>query len=104
MDEEQGRNLLEEIMRRMSPDETTSESAAVLAAMSEVARHHPGQVLSVEPVATELVSAALRACRSPLAGASDACLWIANSIYGDPETRRWLESVWNRLLAGSECV
>ena len=57
MDEEQGRSLLEEIMRRMSPDEPTPESAAVLAAMSEVARHYPGQSLSVEPVATELVAA-----------------------------------------------
>jgi hypothetical protein len=107
MDEAQGRRLLEEIMRRMSPDEPTPESAAVLAAMSEVARLYPRQMLSVEPVATELVSAALRACGSPLAEGSDArqmCLWIANSICGNPETRRSLESLWSRLRENCDCV
>jgi len=71
------------------------------AALLEVARQYPGEVLSLDPVTIELIGASLRV-QFPVIAQREALLrrmslWIAESILGDPSARQRLAELWARL-------
>ncbi|WP_425617607.1 hypothetical protein NA78x_001288 [Anatilimnocola sp. NA78] len=68
------------------------------AALLEVARQHPGEVLSLDPVAIELMGASLRV-QFPAIAQREALvrrmsLWIAESMLADPSARQRLAELW----------
>ncbi|QDU31152.1 hypothetical protein ETAA8_63050 [Anatilimnocola aggregata] len=71
------------------------------AALLDVARQYPGESLSLDPVAIELIAASLRvqfpaiAQREPLLRRMS--LWVAESVLADPAARHRLAELWARL-------
>ena len=70
-------------------------------ALKEVARRHRGQPLSLEPVALELVKAALRPQLGALADTPGVyeklSLQVARMLIDDPIAYDRLQGFWNRL-------
>lgn len=80
---------------------TRELSPKVYAALLEVARRHPGEPLSLDPVAIELVAACLQVQMPAIAARETLSrrlyTWVASSILDDPAARQRLTELWARL-------
>jgi hypothetical protein len=98
--------LLEWVLRQTSEWYHSSEQfdAADMEALLEVGRRHRGEPLSLEPVAVELVQAALRGHFSPQADTAEVrrtiCTQIAQTLLDDPVARERLQTFWAQLVRG----
>jgi hypothetical protein len=80
---------------------TRELSPQVYVALLDVAKRHPGEPLTLDPVAIELVAACLQV-QMPAIVAREAlsrrmCTWVAGSILDDPAARQRLAELWARL-------
>ena len=80
---------------------TRELSPKVFAALLEVAKRYPGEPLSLDPIAVELVGACL-AVQMPAIAAREALsrrmyAWIASSLLEDPAAQQRLTELWARL-------
>jgi hypothetical protein len=91
--------VLEQTLARIN--EGVLFEAPDMNALKEVARRHRGQPLSLEPVAVELVQAALRPQMGSLAMTPQ--VWqqlttqVARMLVDDPTAHDRLQGFWNRL-------
>lgn len=98
-------SLLEEVLRRTleAAESLDAFEASDLKPLLEVAERHRGRPLELEPVAVDLVDAALRDYFRQGPGGMDE--WrqisrrVAETLFEDPTARERLEAFWNRLLA-----
>lgn len=101
------RMQLEQVLRQMLDrvDGPDAPPAVELQALCEVARRHPGEPLTLEPVTVELVQALLgthfQKQTASLNAWREATTQIARTLFDDPGTRRRLEKFWTRLSNGT---
>jgi hypothetical protein len=91
--------VLEQTLARINEGQLFEEPD--MNALKEVARRHRGQPLSLEPVALELVKAALRPQLGALADTPGVyeklSLQVARMLIDDPIAYDRLQGFWNRL-------
>jgi hypothetical protein len=91
--------ILERTLRRA--DQPRPQVAEELAALSEVARRYPDQVLTVQPILEELIDAILAPQLAnmslPAAGRQAMVAELARTLYDDSTSRERLEALWNSL-------
>lgn len=80
---------------------TRELSPQVFSALLEVAKRYPGEPLSLDPIAIELVGACLQV-QMPAIAAREALsrrmyTWVASSLLDDPAARHRLAELWARL-------
>lgn len=101
-------SMLDDVVAQTSERLATPQelSAAVRAALVEVARRYAGQPLTLDPAGIALVEAllsaefAIFAERPPLLARTARA--VAQSLLNDPEARLRLEHLWAQL--GEECA
>lgn len=80
---------------------TRELSPKVYVALLEVAKRHPGEPLSLDPVAIELVAACLQVQMPAIAARENLSrrmyTWVAGSLLDDPAARQRLTELWARL-------
>ncbi|WP_254509836.1 hypothetical protein [Anatilimnocola floriformis] len=98
-----GPDFLKEVMSQTVANiaSTRELSPQVFAALLEVARRYPGEPLSLDPIAIELVAACL-AVQMPMIASREALsrrmnAWIASSLLEDPAAQQRLSELWARL-------
>ena len=96
-------DFLKEVMSQTVAGITSTRelSPKVFAALLEVAKRYPGEPLSLDPIAIELVGACL-SVQMPAIAARDALsrrmyAWVASSLLDDPAARQRLAELWARL-------
>jgi hypothetical protein len=91
--------VLEQTLARINEGQLFEEPD--MNALKEVARRHRGQPFSLEPVALELVKAALKPQLGALADTPGMCdklsLQVARMLLDDPVASGRLQSFWDRL-------
>lgn len=95
--------FLQEVMSQTLAGFTSTRelSPQVFAALLDVARRYPGEPLSLDPIAIELVAACLQV-QFPAIAAREALsrrmyAWVASSVLDDPAARHRLQELWSRL-------
>jgi hypothetical protein len=95
--------FLQEVMSQtLAGISSTRElSPKVYAGLLDVARRYPGEPLSLDPIAIELVAACLQT-QFPALVRRDALsrrmyAWVASSLLEDPAARQRLAELWARL-------
>jgi hypothetical protein len=96
-------DFLKQVMSQTVAGMTSTRelSPKVFAALLEVAKRHPGEPLSLDPIAVELVAACLQvqmpaiAARETLSRRMYA--WVASSLLDDPAAQQRLSELWARL-------
>lgn len=102
-DKAHGRELLESVLRQTleHSDSGTPLDDADQEALAQVAGHHLGEPLTLEPVAVELVEAVLILHFQGLADAPafwrHVAVQVAETLLGDPVMQRRLEELWRNL-------
>ena len=101
-------DFLKEVMSQTVAGITSTRelSPKVFTALLEVAKRYPGEPLSLDPVAIELVGACL-AVQMPAIAAREALArrmfaWVASSLLEDPAARQRLAELWARLGEAAE--
>lgn len=102
-DEGAAPDFLKQVMSQTVAGMTSTRelSPKVFAALLEVAKRHPGEPLSLDPIAVELVAACLQvqlpaiAAREVLSRRMYA--WVASSLLDDPAAQQRLSELWARL-------
>ena len=95
--------MLQQVLRQTLAGMTSTRelNPQVYAALLEVAQRFPGEPLSLDPVAIELVAACLRVQFPALAARAALSrrmsLWVAESLLADPAARQRLTELWSRL-------
>jgi hypothetical protein len=96
-------DFLKQVMSQTVAGMTSSRelSPQVYAALLEVAKRYPGEPLSLDPIAIELVSASLKVQMPAIAGREALSRrmysWVASSLLDDPAARQRLAELWARL-------
>lgn len=96
-------DFLKQVMSQTVAGMTSSRelSPQVYAALLEVAKRYPGEPLSLDPIAIELVSASLKVQIPAIAGREALSrrmhAWVASSLLDDPAARQRLAELWARL-------
>ena len=96
-------DFLKEVMSQTVAGMTSTRelSPKVFSALLEVAKRYPGEPLSLDPIAIELVGACL-SVQMPAIAAREALSrrmysWVASSLLDDPVARQRLAELWARL-------
>jgi hypothetical protein len=96
-------DFLKQVMSQTVAGMTSTRelSPKVFAALLEVAKRYPGEPLSLDPIAIELVAACLQV-QMPAIAAREALsrrmyTWVASSLLDDPAARHRLAELWARL-------
>ncbi len=80
---------------------TRELSPKVFAALLEVAKRHPGEPLSLDPIAIDLVAACLQVQMPAIAARESLSrrmyTWVASSLLDDPAAQQRLSELWARL-------
>lgn len=96
-------DFLKQVMSQTVAGMTSTRelSPQVYAALLEVAKRYPGEPLSLDPIAIELVSACLKVQMPAIAGREALSrrmhAWVASSLLDDPAARQRLAELWARL-------
>lgn len=96
-------DFLKQVMSQTVAGMTSTRelSPQVFAALLAVARRYPGEPLSLDPIAVELVAACLQV-QMPAIAAREALsrrmyTWVATSLLDDPAAQQRLTELWARL-------
>lgn len=96
-------DFLKEVMSQTVAGITSTRelSPKVFTALLEVAKRHPGEPLTLDPIAIELVGACL-SVQMPAIAAREALsrrmyAWVASSLLDDPVAQQRLSELWARL-------
>jgi hypothetical protein len=96
-------DFLKQVMSQTVAGMTSTRelSPKVFAALLEVAKRYPGEPLSLDPIAIELVAACLQV-QMPAIAAREALSrrmnsWVASSLLDDPAAQQRLSELWARL-------
>jgi hypothetical protein len=91
--------ILQQTLRRA--DQPRPQVADELAALAEVARRYPDQVLTVQPILEELIDAILAPQLAnmslPPAARQGMVAELARTLHDDSPSRERLEALWNSL-------
>jgi uncharacterized protein involved in exopolysaccharide biosynthesis len=102
-DESAAPDFLKEVMSQTvaAMSSTRELSPKVFAGLLEVAKRHPNEPLSLDPIAMELVAACLQvqfpALTQREALSQRMYAWVASSLLDDPAARQRMAELWARL-------